>query len=546
MRVIVFDLSSLYWSVAMARGLTDPEAPYEITIGRVVKLSSGFDSVAVACDGPGKSFRTAIDAAYKADRAERAPKLWAQLDAVRAELERRGFAVFVPPAYPDGLFPEGDDVIASIVRWYHGQGCRAEEGDLLRIVSGDSDLAALVDDAAGVELQRKADDGSWPTFTAKALTDGAWKERVPCAPKLLAEFKALAGDDSDGYKPFPGPEKGKPGIGEKGALFLLKTFGTAAAAAQAAQAEPLPEELKDPKLAGVVATLKRCGVEAAHKGLALATMRQDVELDFSKLLAPRPADEPASATPAQGDRDTKPDAGPPASAPRTVTRESAAREPGPSDFEASFPDERPEPPAPRPTPPRREAPPPVPVAELPSLADALAEMPPTLAAALVLAQGKVERVAKDSTNTYAKYKYASAEDMIDEARGALNAAGLALFSTWRFVPDLSLSRSRETDDGRTLTVGQIGRVVAQYTLVHMSGHVLRFETSLPVIPEKGRPEDKAELGALTANLGYTLRGLLLIPRGDDEGTGVDARDDRSYQPQQRGGGGYRSANNGGR
>ena len=48
---------------------------------------------------------------------------------------------------------------------------------------------------------------------------------------------------------------------------------------------------------------------------------------------------------------------------------------------------------------------------------------------------------------------------------------------------------------------------------------------VPVLPEKGRPIDKAEAGARTYALSYFLRDLLLIPRVD-EGSDVDQRDDR--------------------
>ncbi len=55
---------------------------------------------------------------------------------------------------------------------------------------------------------------------------------------------------------------------------------------------------------------------------------------------------------------------------------------------------------------------------------------------------------------------------------------------------------------------------------------------MPVLPEKGRPVDKAEATALTYSLGYVLRGLLKIPRTADADD-LDQRDDRGRDPTPR-------------
>jgi len=147
-----------------------------------------------------------------------------------------------------------------------------------------------------------------------------------------------------------------------------------------------------------------------------------------------------------------------------------------------------------------------------------------LAAALVDAQGKASWVGKDATNQFHRYQYASAESVIAEGRAALNSSGLALDSSeWRFE-EAPASHEERGEDGKRQPQ-PIGRVVVHYLLVHKSGACKSWESSMAVIPEKGRPADKAECAALTANLAYTLRGLLQIPRGDDPGTGVDERDD---------------------
>lgn len=145
-------------------------------------------------------------------------------------------------------------------------------------------------------------------------------------------------------------------------------------------------------------------------------------------------------------------------------------------------------------------------------AAANAVRPSSLAAGLIRAQGAIERVAKSGQNQFHRYAYATAEDMVDEARGALNAGGLALFAR-RYSSELR---------------GDLLWLCVKYELVHEGGEKTELESETPVIPEKGRPEDKALAAAKTYDLAYLLRALLLIPRGEEDG-GVDRRDDRNKQ-----------------
>src|SRR5215469_7946573 len=142
-----------------------------------------------------------------------------------------------------------------------------------------------------------------------------------------------------------------------------------------------------------------------------------------------------------------------------------------------------------------------------------------LSKAIVAAQNDISAVAKDSTNSFHKFKYASSEDVIEEGRKALNAHGLALHAgSWEFHPN-----SSETESN------QIGRVSVDYVLIHETGENMLWASSTPVVVDKGRPADKSEFAALTENLAYTLRGLLLIPRRNE--SDIAGRDDRNYQPK---------------
>ena len=137
-----------------------------------------------------------------------------------------------------------------------------------------------------------------------------------------------------------------------------------------------------------------------------------------------------------------------------------------------------------------------------------------LASALLAAQRALPSVGKDAKNSFHHYAYTSAEGMISACREALHGAGLTLRRAgWKFDG---------TPDGGLLT--------SQFILSHgASGEQATDETMWIVVPEKGRPLDKALAGALTSSLGYYLRDLLLVPREDE--TEMDRRDDRTYEPR---------------
>lgn len=139
---------------------------------------------------------------------------------------------------------------------------------------------------------------------------------------------------------------------------------------------------------------------------------------------------------------------------------------------------------------------------------------PELATGLLAAQRAVQSVRKGSTNQYHKYDYTSAEDMIAAAREALHAGGLAVSVTgFAFAP---------------LGDSEVMICTTTYRLEHYSGAAREYVFSLTAQAEKGRPLDKALLGAQTTSLNYFLRNLLLIPREDKNE--IDQRDDRNHEP----------------
>lgn len=136
---------------------------------------------------------------------------------------------------------------------------------------------------------------------------------------------------------------------------------------------------------------------------------------------------------------------------------------------------------------------------------------PRLAGALIKAQAKCRAVEKDARNTYHKYNYASAEAIIEEAKGPLNECGLALMPVGLHVN----GHDREGENRFELE--------REFLLLHESGESVPIKCHWPICPDKGRPLDKATASADTTSLAYTLRDLLLMPRvgGDDDMSGRD-------------------------
>ena len=127
---------------------------------------------------------------------------------------------------------------------------------------------------------------------------------------------------------------------------------------------------------------------------------------------------------------------------------------------------------------------------------------PLLAGALVKAQTQCRAVEKDARNTFHKYAYASAEAIIEEAKGPLNACGLALMPVGLHV------NGHEKDGENRYELER------EFLLLHESGQSLAIKCHWPICPDKGRPLDKATASADTTSLAYTLRDLLLMPRVD--------------------------------
>ncbi len=276
MKILAVDMSNITrmaWESALSQG-KPPESAFQRVLATVTQLREGFDRVAICCDGEGKSFRTRIDAGYKAKRNDPGQSYRDQLARSIERMAADGCHVLKAPKCEehDGTWYEADDVTAGVVAH-----CR-EQGWSCRIVSADSDLASLIDDEAGIDVQRP-DQPGYPIMGSESIL-----AKYGLSPARIIDMKALAGDN-DGYKPFPGfvDDTGKrgPGIAQKTAVGLLKDWGTALLVFEEGMAAK--DENDNPQIKGHTrALLEAGGMAALMRGLDCASLRIP-PLDYAAL-----------------------------------------------------------------------------------------------------------------------------------------------------------------------------------------------------------------------------------------------------------------------
>lgn len=257
MKVLICDLSSLFYPIWHASAGKEISHTYEATISTVRRLAEKFDRAAIACDS-GVSFRKAIDPQYKANRPDKDPALLEQIRRVQETLVLDGFPVWAAVGF------EADDVIASFVGWAVAQ----KTPPRVTIASSDKDLCALVE--PGVDL-----------MTTKAIlnTEGV-RAKFGVEPWQIPDYLALVGDSSDNIP-------GARGIGPKNAAQLLGAFKNLAAILDAARVEQSVDGgplVKSPAIRTSLLT----GAEAILLSRKLVQLRVDVpNIAWTSVLAER-------------------------------------------------------------------------------------------------------------------------------------------------------------------------------------------------------------------------------------------------------------------
>lgn len=194
--------------------------------------------VLAAMDAPRETLRRReVVGDYKDHRGERDEGLASQFALAGAVYAALGITPVGAPR------EEADDVAATLARRFP---------DRVVIATGDKDLlgACSEDDRVVVHLL-----GKDIVVNAREC-----RRMMGVAPALIADYKALVGDSSDGYG-------GVKGIGDKGARLLLEEHGDLEGALAAADSIP-----------GALGSKLRDGIADARRSLALATLNDQADV----------------------------------------------------------------------------------------------------------------------------------------------------------------------------------------------------------------------------------------------------------------------------
>jgi 5'-3' exonuclease len=299
-RVLLIDLSSLYWAAYHVHAEAGPREPGKWTIDGVKRcLGDGGDLVAICCDS-GKSFRKELSPEYKANREKQPAAAYGELERIKDRLRADGYLLW----QVDGF--EADDVIATA--------CKAalDHDHDVRIASSDKDLMQLVSVRCDVLRTH-----TWEVWDSRKII-----EQIRVSPDQLTDYLSLTGDTSDNI---PGCQ----GIGKVRAAELLTKYKTL---------DRIYEALDANKQVSTPANERNLREQRKQVMLSrdLVKLRYDVPIDFSQLYAERkvtpltenegnpPGDdvEPSDATTAQ-----EPGESPPESSGTTAAEADRGSEP---------------------------------------------------------------------------------------------------------------------------------------------------------------------------------------------------------------------------
>ncbi len=197
------------------------------------------DYLAVIFDSKAPTFRSEVYKEYKANRPAMPESLVPQIPYIKKIIEGYRIALLEKEGY------EADDLIGTVAR-------RLESEVDVVIVTGDKDLLQLVSHQIQV----------YDSMKEKRFGVEEVIERFGVSPEQVVEVMGLAGDAIDNIP-------GIPGVGEKTAIQLIKTYGSIDNLLT--HAEEIPQKkLKE--------NLKTHG-DLAHLSRKLATIHTDVPID---------------------------------------------------------------------------------------------------------------------------------------------------------------------------------------------------------------------------------------------------------------------------
>jgi DNA polymerase I len=226
------------------------------TVNIILKMMRELNPTHIAaCFDLGEpTFRHEEYKAYKGKREKTPEDLGPQFAATKKLFDAFGVQHFEKSGF------EADDLIGALSEKFK------KEADKILIVTGDLDTLQLVEDEKVMVYTMKK---SWQETTI--YDEKAVKERFELLPNQMTDFKGIKGDPSDNIP-------GVLGIGEKGAITILKKYGSL---------ENLYKEMEDPLFdppkeikAGTIKKLRE-QKEQAFFSKYLATIRKDITLDVS-------------------------------------------------------------------------------------------------------------------------------------------------------------------------------------------------------------------------------------------------------------------------
>jgi DNA polymerase I len=246
--LVLFDASSYVYrafhalpSLSTSRG--EPTGALLGVLNMLQKFRKDYQPhrIGVVFDAPGKTFRDALFAEYKAHRPSMPDDLRSQIEPLLKIIAAQGLPILRIPGV------EADDVIGTLA-------CRAAgAGHSVLISTGDKDMAQLVD--GSITLIN--------TMNNTLLDREGVKAKFDVYPEQIIDYLALVGDNIDNI---PGIDK----VGPKTAAKLLQQYGSV-------------DNLigRAAEVAGKVGENLRAGLETLELSRKLATIRTDLDLPLS-------------------------------------------------------------------------------------------------------------------------------------------------------------------------------------------------------------------------------------------------------------------------
>lgn len=199
MRILVVDLSGLFWSAWFASADQELSSARRHVVAGVRARSANYDRAVIAVDMP-PYLRSEISRAYKTNRETRPRGAYEALGRCLDELTADGHVPLSARGY------EADDIIASLCEW------TVQREHTLHICTRDKDLLSCVRDPLVAILHPD---------THEVLDEAAVRGKCGVAPALIEDWLALVGDKSDNVP-------GVPNVGPKRAAELLAECGSLA------------------------------------------------------------------------------------------------------------------------------------------------------------------------------------------------------------------------------------------------------------------------------------------------------------------------------